>query len=127
MDTEEIVAIAAPTLPIRERIKQAIISSIGEDRPFMDVPDIAEEITCSVMEIIKDGATKEVVIGVHGGVASPVSVPEGVSVKIRDYDIDGCEDDDLAQDEGGGRCVERNYGGKELAYYVGDEDDGDPC
>lgn len=136
-DAETVETTHVLSLPIREKIKQAIMAvcmpyvtsmdMFEEGRPFMDVSDIAEEIARSVTEIIKDGATKEVVIGVHGGVAEPVSVPEGVSVKIRDYDIDGCEGDDLSQDEGGGQCVERNYGAESMVYYVGDEDDGDPC
>jgi len=43
----------------RDKIKQAVIDAIGKDRPFMDVADIAEEITQNVMGIMAQN-TQEV-------------------------------------------------------------------
>ena len=41
---------------------------------------------------------KTVIITVEGGVVQNVEVPEGVTVIVRDYDVDGTESDLLQQD-----------------------------
>ena len=54
------------------------------------------------------GATmsKTVRVIVSGGVVQHVEVPAGVTVIIRDYDVDGVESDLLQQDRGGDNYVE---------------------
>lgn len=148
---------ADPVLSIREKIKQAITSTIGEDRPFMVVPDIAEEVTQKVMEVVgqnTQGACeycgkpkkspnyahhicasvkKEVVVTVTGGVASAEEIPPGIIVKIRDYDVEGCDEDKLVQDKEGNRYIEQIYHSSSATFteddtsYIGDDDDGNPC
>ena len=44
---------------------------------------------------------KTVRITVSGGVVQHVEVPDGVTVIVRDYDVDGVENDLLQQDTGG--------------------------
>lgn len=134
---------------IEEKVKQAIEGTIGKDRPFMDVPDIAEEITQNVMGIIgqnTQGACeycgkpknspnyayhicasvkKEVVMTVLGGVVDGVAIPPGIVVKVRDYDVEGCDEDKLMQDKEGNRYIEAVFTEDDMSY-IGDYDDGDP-
>ena len=49
---------------------------------------------------------KTVKITVQGGVVQHVEVPEGVTVIVRDYDVDGTETDLLQQDENGDNYIE---------------------
>ncbi len=49
---------------------------------------------------------KTVNITVSGGVVQNVEVPEGVTVIVRDYDVDGVESDLLQQDRGGDNYIE---------------------
>jgi len=49
---------------------------------------------------------KTVRVTVEGGVVQWVEVPEGVTVIVRDYDVDGSEEDQLDQDENGDQYVE---------------------
>lgn len=128
----------------KDKIKQAITDIIGEDRPFMVVSDIAEEVTQNVMGIIEQStqgacehcrkpenspicasARKEVVVTVTGGVAYVEEIPPGIIVKIRDYDIEGCDEDKLMQDKEGNRYIEAVLTEDDMSY-VGDDDDGDP-
>ncbi|WP_169704391.1 hypothetical protein [Candidatus Kuenenia stuttgartiensis] len=52
-----------------------MIAAIGEDRPFMDVPDVAEQIAIGIVELLKrrdkacpvSTADNEVVVSIHGG------------------------------------------------------------
>lgn len=95
----------------RDAIMQAITDIIGEDRPFMDVPFVADEIAQNVMRIVEQNATKkEVVLSVLGGVVDVEVVPIGIAVKVRDYDVDGCDEDKLTRDEHGNWCCESIYG-----------------
>jgi len=48
---------------------------------------------------------KTVRITVEGGVVQHVQVPKGVTVVVRDYDVDG-EDEGLEEDENGDKYVE---------------------
>jgi hypothetical protein len=42
---------------------------------------------------------------VRGGVIQDIdNIPEGVTVKVFDYDIDGADDDRLSKDENGKDC-----------------------
>ena len=41
---------------------------------------------------------ERVVVAVRGGVAEVMACPEGVVAEIRDYDTDGCDLDQLAED-----------------------------
>jgi hypothetical protein len=132
------------------KIKQAIIDTIGSDRPFMSVPDVAGEITQNVMGVIEQNTQgaceycgkpknspnhayhicasvkKDVVVTVTGGVAELEQIPPGIIVKIRDYDIEGCDEDKLTQDKEGNRYIEAVFTENDVSY-IGDDDDGDPC
>lgn len=44
---------------------------------------------------------KIVRVTVEGGVVQNVEVPKGVRVIVKDYDVEGCDDDQLEQDEAG--------------------------
>ena len=48
-------------------------------------------------------------IEVRGGVAEVISIPEGVRVILRDYDVEGCSSEHLDIDEDGEECVEGIY------------------
>ena len=48
-------------------------------------------------------------VTVEGGVVQHVEVPEGVHVIVRDYDVDGTEEDQLEQDENGDHFIESNW------------------
>jgi|GEM_PF-4131040 len=47
-----------------------------------------------------------VVVTVSGGVPMVVKKPKGVKLVIRDYDVDGVEENLLTQDPSGDDCVE---------------------
>ena len=42
-----------------------------------------------------------VIIKVVGGVADVISKPKSLAVEIRDYDVEGCEEERLSHDGGG--------------------------
>jgi hypothetical protein len=42
-----------------------------------------------------------VIVQVSGGVAEVIEQPKGVTVQIRDYDVEGCDESELVQDERG--------------------------
>lgn len=52
---------------------------------------------------------KTVIITVEGGVVQHVQVPDGVTVIVRDYDVDGVEGDLLQQDRGGDHYIESTW------------------
>lgn len=56
---------------------------------------------------------KIVRITVEGGVVQQVEVPEGVSVIVRDYDVEGSPFDLLPQDENGHHYFEANWNHEE--------------
>lgn len=58
-----------------------------------------------------DDNEKDVVISVHGGVADLVSKPEGFTgrVLVRDYDVEGCDENQLQTDEDGDRYRENEF------------------
>ena len=58
---------------------------------------------------------KTVKITVQGGVVQHVEVPEGVTVIVRDYDVDGTETDLLQQDENGDNYIEAIWTPKRTA------------
>ena len=47
----------------------------------------------------------DVQVTVEGGVANVQVNKPGITVEVRDYDVDGVEDDRLWTDENGDRCV----------------------
>jgi hypothetical protein len=49
---------------------------------------------------------KTVRITVEGGIVQHVEVPEGITVIVRDYDVDGFPPEVLVQDEQGDSCIE---------------------
>lgn len=49
---------------------------------------------------------KIVRVTVEGGVVQNVEVPEGVQVIVKDYDVDGSDEDQLERDEDGDSFVE---------------------
>jgi hypothetical protein len=49
---------------------------------------------------------KIVRVTVGSGVVQHVEVPEGVQVVVRDYNVDGTDDDELEQDENGDNFIE---------------------
>lgn len=52
---------------------------------------------------------KTVRVTVEGGVVQWVEVPEGVTVIVHDYDVDGCEDEGLQQDDHGDKFMESTW------------------
>lgn len=77
----------------KELIRQVITNAIGEGRPFMDVPDVTEEIAQTIMLIIEqsqsinDSQEKEVIVMVKSGIVEIEKAPPGTTVTVRDYDI----------------------------------------
>ena len=53
----------------------------------------------------RDAGSKpiRVVAHIRGGVVSDVELPGGVTLEVRDYDVDGVEDERVHQDEAGRR------------------------
>lgn len=49
-------------------------------------------------EQAKNGPARKVVVAVRGGVAEVVFCQKGVHCEIRDYDTEGCDEDDLEED-----------------------------
>lgn len=47
-----------------------------------------------------------VTITVEGGVVQHIDLPPGVRAVVKDYDIDGCDESDLTEDENGDEYVE---------------------
>lgn len=44
---------------------------------------------------------KIVNVTVEGGVVQYIDVPEGVRVVVKDYDVEGCDEAELEEDENG--------------------------
>lgn len=55
---------------------------------------------------------KTVRVTVEGGVIQHVEVPEDVTVVVRDYDVDGSDDEQFQQDENGDKFIESVWGPK---------------
>lgn len=49
---------------------------------------------------------KTVEVTVEGGVVQYIDVPQGVRVIVKDYDVEGCDQSDLEQDENGDNYFE---------------------
>lgn len=49
---------------------------------------------------------KIVRVTIEGGVVQWVEVPEGVTIFVRDYDVDGSDDAELQQDDNGDMFIE---------------------
>ncbi len=47
-----------------------------------------------------------VTVTIEGGMVQHVDVPPGVRVVVKDYDVDGCNELDLAEDTNGDNYVE---------------------
>jgi len=56
-----------------------------------------------------DKLLEQVIIEVRGGVADVVSNTAGCDVIIRDYDVEGCDEDQLLENENGDQYLEGNY------------------
>lgn len=87
-------------------LRQVTVNAIGEDRPFMDVPDVVEEIVQNILPIIEQYKTSKVIITVSGGVADVHKATPGTTVILRDYDIDGVDELNLEKDDDGNFCAE---------------------
>jgi len=60
----------------------------------------------------KGKAMKEILVKVVGGrVEEVIGIPEGGWVCVRDYDTEGCEDDDRLKEDEDGEYFESWYGG----------------
>jgi hypothetical protein len=44
---------------------------------------------------------KTVTVTVEGGVVQHIDIPEGVRVVVKDYDVEGCDEAELEEDENG--------------------------
>lgn len=77
---------------------------VGDDTQEQPVDDTVRELL-ALYDELSDESTKSdlgiVLIEVHGGLASVTECPDGVSYEIRDYDIDGVDEDQLKTDEDG--------------------------
>ena len=60
----------------------------------------------------RDAGSKpiRVVAHIRGGVVSDVELPGGVTLEVRDYDVDGVEDERVHQDEAGWRHTRHLWG-----------------
>lgn len=47
-----------------------------------------------------------VVVNLKGGLVDKVKMPPGVRVIVRDYDVEGADEDDIVEDEDGNECIE---------------------
>jgi hypothetical protein len=47
----------------------------------------------------------DAIVTITGGVADVTVCTPGIVIEVRDYDVDGVEDDLLGTDEHGNRCV----------------------
>lgn len=57
---------------------------------------------------------KTIRVGVYGGLVQWVQdVPEGIEVRVFDYDTDGVDDGLLSKDDGGNACVVATYAGEQ--------------
>jgi hypothetical protein len=52
---------------------------------------------------------EEVVIVVRGGVAEVLKMSDNIRVLIKDYDVEGVEEDRLVRDENGDEYMESSY------------------
>ena len=51
----------------------------------------------------------DVIVEIRGGCATVDQRPEGVRVVVRDYDVEGVDEDRLTVDSDGDECVEEVY------------------
>jgi hypothetical protein len=51
----------------------------------------------------------KVTIAIVGGLVETIDKPDDIEVEIRDYDIDGADEDDLSVDENGKKFVQSIY------------------
>ncbi len=56
-------------------------------------------------------AKQEIIIIVDGGLIQDVKIPKGcnVRVRVRDFDIEGCEEDEVTADSNGDEFIESVY------------------
>ena len=74
----------------------AILESAGDE-------DLATSVFRRAIDTISFLSREKVITGtIEGGVLSLDTIPAGVSVDIRDYDVEGMEEDNLLRDEKGG-------------------------
>lgn len=59
------------------------------------------------MAIKKKNKNKTVVVAIQDGMVEVHNIPKGISVIIRDYDIDGVDPERLVEDPDGELCIER--------------------
>jgi hypothetical protein len=52
---------------------------------------------------------KIVRVTIEGGVCQHVEVPEGVTVIVRDYDVDGTDAEEFEQDDNGDKFIEATW------------------
>ena len=54
----------------------------------------------NMFDLAEPDIEDRIVVAVHGGVAEVIACPEGVVIEVRDYDTEGCDPDQLAEDGG---------------------------
>ncbi len=78
---------------------------------------VADQPTCErtwlsgvINELVHLSRERLIECSVHGGVFELDSeLPPGLTVRVRDYDIDGYASDRITEDEDGESCVESQY------------------
>lgn len=61
----------------------------------------------------------EVELFIEGGVVHDVTVPDGVRVTVRDYDVEGSDESDLETDDDGHKFYRLTFGGNAAAPASG--------
>lgn len=55
---------------------------------------------------MKTPSIKVVEVSLEGGLITDIKLPKGVKVIVRDYDIEGSDDERIAKDKAGRDCFE---------------------
>ena len=72
---------------------------IGDAKGFLD--ELCNEVT-EVTQSLTEATDEEITIYVEGGVIHDITgIPEGIKVKVVDWDVDGVEEERLTKLEGG--------------------------
>jgi hypothetical protein len=107
-------AISAATLEIRlsKNLTGVWTSNL---RLYNNVPPYLRNMIYRKLCVLHKGIYKmkknEIIIVVEGGVIQDIQFPENCpcTIQVRDYDIEGTDEDVLTEDEDGNEYVESNY------------------
>lgn len=55
--------------------------------------------THELKRFAKDEKQPDVIIEVEGGLVQDVKLPPGLTYEVRDFDVDGCDDDEVLKDD----------------------------